>query len=114
MWRSCRRLYCTALAVEVTTSVIRWAPGDARLRRLCSLASWPGSYTQCHHTERDADRLNALLEKGSSLLGRRGTGLIITALARGPADVARVRERLPGLSEGVLTRRLRELTTSAW
>ncbi|MCX5336551.1 winged helix-turn-helix transcriptional regulator [Streptomyces sp. NBC_00140] len=47
-------------------------------------------------------------------MGRRGTGLIITALARGPADVAQVRERLPGLSEGVLTRRLRELTTSAW
>ncbi|WUT58676.1 helix-turn-helix transcriptional regulator [Streptomyces canus] len=51
------------------------------------------------------------LTRAFSLLGRRGTGLIITALARGPADVAQVRERLPGLSEGVLTRRLRELTT---
>lgn len=51
------------------------------------------------------------LTRAFSLLGRRGTGLIITALARGPADVAQVCERLPGLSEGVLTRRLRELTT---
>lgn len=25
-----------------------------------------GPYTQCHHTEHDADRLNALLEKGST------------------------------------------------
>ncbi|MFJ1733031.1 winged helix-turn-helix transcriptional regulator [Streptomyces sp. NPDC088254] len=51
------------------------------------------------------------LTRAFSLLGRRGTGLIITALARGPADVAQVCERLPGLSEGVLTRRLREMTT---
>ncbi|MEU5633593.1 winged helix-turn-helix transcriptional regulator [Streptomyces rishiriensis] len=51
------------------------------------------------------------LTRAFSLLGRRGTGLIITALARGPADVAQVCERLPGLSESVLTRRLRELTT---
>ncbi|MEW2051119.1 helix-turn-helix domain-containing protein [Streptomyces sp. NPDC005476] len=51
------------------------------------------------------------LTRAFSLLGRRGTGLIITALARGPADVTLVVQRLPGLSEAVLTRRLRELTT---
>ncbi|WP_060905620.1 winged helix-turn-helix transcriptional regulator [Streptomyces scabiei] len=51
------------------------------------------------------------LTRAFSLLGRRGTGLIVTILARGPVDVAQVCERLPGLSEGVLTRRLQELTT---
>ncbi|MDX2546306.1 winged helix-turn-helix transcriptional regulator [Streptomyces sp. WI04-05B] len=51
------------------------------------------------------------LTRACSLLGRRGIGLIITALARGPADVAKVSERLPGLGEGLLTRSLRELTT---
>ncbi|MBE1593972.1 MULTISPECIES: winged helix-turn-helix transcriptional regulator [Streptomyces] len=51
------------------------------------------------------------LTRASSLLGRLGTGLIVTALAKGPADVAQLRERLPGLSDGLLTRRLRELTT---
>ncbi|MFJ9250450.1 winged helix-turn-helix transcriptional regulator [Streptomyces sp. NPDC101776] len=50
------------------------------------------------------------LTRASSLLGRGGTGLIVTALARGPADVAQLREGVSGISEGALTRRLRELT----
>jgi DNA-binding HxlR family transcriptional regulator len=45
-----------------------------------------------------------------ALLGIRGTGLIITALAKGSADLPLMRERVPGLSDGLLTRRLREMT----
>lgn len=46
-----------------------------------------------------------------ALLGKRWSGLIIAALAKGPADFAQVRERVPGISDRVLARRLQELTT---
>ncbi|MEU2284926.1 helix-turn-helix domain-containing protein [Streptomyces sp. NPDC013178] len=52
----------------------------------------------------------AALSRACALLGTHGTGLIIAALAKGPADLPLVRERVPGISDGVLTRRLRELT----
>jgi DNA-binding HxlR family transcriptional regulator len=47
-----------------------------------------------------------------ALLGRPWNGLIIAALAKGPADIAQVRERVPGISDRTLARRLRELTTA--
>jgi DNA-binding HxlR family transcriptional regulator len=50
------------------------------------------------------------LNRALALLGTRGTGLIITALAKGAADLPLIRERVPGLSDGLLTRRLREMT----
>ncbi|AYC42127.1 winged helix-turn-helix transcriptional regulator [Streptomyces griseorubiginosus] len=50
------------------------------------------------------------LARAFALLGTRGTGLVITALAKGPADLHLIRERVPGLSDGLLTRRLREMT----
>lgn len=50
------------------------------------------------------------LTRAFALLGTRGTGLVIVALAKGPADLHLIRERVPGLSDGLLTRRLRELT----
>ena len=50
------------------------------------------------------------LTRAFALLGTRGTGLVITALAKGPADLQLVQERVPGLGEGLLTRRLREMT----
>ncbi|MDI5907137.1 MULTISPECIES: GNAT family N-acetyltransferase [Streptomyces] len=46
-----------------------------------------------------------------ALLGRPWNGLIIAALAKGPADTAQVRERVPGVSDRMLARRLQELTT---
>lgn len=35
------------------------------------------------------------LTRASALLGTRGTGLVITALAKGPADLHLLRERAP-------------------
>ncbi|MEU9343203.1 helix-turn-helix domain-containing protein [Streptomyces sp. NPDC048278] len=49
------------------------------------------------------------IARAFALLSRRGNGLILMALAKGPADFAQVRERVPGISDGTLTRRLREL-----
>ncbi|MFF3742413.1 winged helix-turn-helix transcriptional regulator [Streptomyces sp. NPDC002566] len=50
------------------------------------------------------------LTRAFALLGTRGTGLIVAALAKGPADLHLIRERVPGFSDGLLTRRLREMT----
>ncbi|MDX2546292.1 winged helix-turn-helix transcriptional regulator [Streptomyces sp. WI04-05B] len=50
------------------------------------------------------------LNRALAVLGIRGTGLVITALARGPAELSLMHERVPGLSDGLVTRRLRELT----
>ncbi|WP_328475698.1 helix-turn-helix transcriptional regulator [Streptomyces sp. NBC_00377] len=52
------------------------------------------------------------LASAFALLGRRWNGLIITALAKGPADFAQVRERVPGISDRMLARRLQELATA--
>ncbi|MER6425367.1 helix-turn-helix domain-containing protein [Streptomyces sp. NPDC001137] len=59
--------------------------------------------------ERLPEPLEALT-RAFALLGTRGTGLVITALAKGPADLHLLHERVPGLSDGLLTRRLREMT----
>jgi len=59
--------------------------------------------------ERLPEPLEALT-RAVALLGTRGIGLIITALAKGPADLHLIHERVPGLSDGLLTRRLREMT----
>ncbi|MFJ3307180.1 winged helix-turn-helix transcriptional regulator [Streptomyces sp. NPDC086549] len=45
-----------------------------------------------------------------ALLSRRWIGLILTALAKGPADLAQIRERIPGISDRMLAQRLQELT----
>ncbi|WP_157968434.1 winged helix-turn-helix transcriptional regulator [Streptomyces geranii] len=45
------------------------------------------------------------------LLGRAWSSLIIAALAKGPADFAQVRDRIPGIGDRVLAERLRELAT---
>jgi DNA-binding HxlR family transcriptional regulator len=50
------------------------------------------------------------LARALALLGTRGTGLIVAALAKGPADLHLIRERAPGFSDGLLKRRLREMT----
>ncbi|MEW1775977.1 helix-turn-helix domain-containing protein [Streptomyces sp. NPDC086777] len=44
------------------------------------------------------------------LLSNGWNGLILMALANGPADAARIRARVPGISSRTLARRLRELT----
>ncbi|MFC8674571.1 winged helix-turn-helix transcriptional regulator [Streptomyces griseorubiginosus] len=66
-----------------------------------------------HQPDPDPDQLPEPLEalaRAFALLGTRGTGLVITALAKGPADLHLIHERVPGLSDGLLTRRLREMT----
>ncbi|WP_052768695.1 winged helix-turn-helix transcriptional regulator [Streptomyces humi] len=50
------------------------------------------------------------ITRAFALLSRRWNGLILMALAKGPADFAQIRERVPGVSEPMLARRLRELT----
>ena len=45
-----------------------------------------------------------------ALLGKRWNGLIIAALAKGPADFTQIREQVPGISDRMLADRLRELT----
>ncbi|MFD9444688.1 winged helix-turn-helix transcriptional regulator [Streptomyces sp. NPDC060006] len=51
------------------------------------------------------------LIRAFALLGDPWNGLIIAALAKGPADFAQVRERVPGISDDTLADRLRDLTT---
>ncbi|MER5224313.1 winged helix-turn-helix transcriptional regulator [Streptomyces flaveus] len=51
------------------------------------------------------------LTQAFALLGTPWNGLIIAALATGQADFARVRERVPGISDDMLADRLQELTT---
>jgi DNA-binding HxlR family transcriptional regulator len=51
------------------------------------------------------------LTRAFALLGTPWNGLIIAALAKGWADFAQVRERVPGISDHTLADRLQELTT---
>ncbi|MFF2935514.1 winged helix-turn-helix transcriptional regulator [Streptomyces mirabilis] len=50
------------------------------------------------------------ITRAFTLLSRRWNGLILMALAKGPADFAQIRERLPGISNRMLAQRLQELT----
>ncbi|MEV0218249.1 helix-turn-helix domain-containing protein [Streptomyces sp. NPDC050704] len=47
-----------------------------------------------------------------ALLGKPWTGLIIAALAQGPADSAQLCESVPGISDRTLADRLQELATA--
>ncbi|MGW2959308.1 winged helix-turn-helix transcriptional regulator [Streptomyces sp. NPDC001220] len=53
---------------------------------------------------------SSAIARAFTLLSRRWNGLILMALAKGPSDFARIRERVPGISSRMLTRRLQELT----
>ncbi|MEV0742178.1 helix-turn-helix domain-containing protein [Streptomyces sp. NPDC050549] len=73
----------------------------------------PSRCAQREHRSQ-APRLPASLlaaDRAFALMGRRWNGLIIAALAKGPADFAQVRDRIPGISDRMLTERLRELAT---
>ncbi|MFI2761705.1 winged helix-turn-helix transcriptional regulator [Streptomyces echinatus] len=50
------------------------------------------------------------ITRAFTLLSRRWNGLILMALAKGPADFAQIHERVPGISDRMLTQRLQELT----
>ncbi|MGW1987379.1 winged helix-turn-helix transcriptional regulator [Streptomyces collinus] len=50
------------------------------------------------------------ITRAFALLSRRWNGLILMALAKGPADFAQMRERVPGIGDRMLAQRLRELT----
>lgn len=50
------------------------------------------------------------LTRAFALLGRRWNGLILAALAHGPAGFGQLRERVPGISDRLLADRLHELT----
>ncbi|MFC9502832.1 winged helix-turn-helix transcriptional regulator [Streptomyces sp. NPDC057002] len=53
--------------------------------------------------------LTEALAKASVLLGKRWSVLILAALAKGPASFGRTREQVPGISDRLLSERLREL-----
>ena len=50
------------------------------------------------------------ITRAFTLLSRRWNGLILMALAKGPADLAQIRERVPGISDRMLAQHLQELT----
>ncbi|MFE2068920.1 winged helix-turn-helix transcriptional regulator [Streptomyces sp. NPDC059467] len=50
------------------------------------------------------------ITRAFALLSRRWNGLILMALAKGSADFAQIRERVPGISDRMLAQRLQELT----
>ncbi|MGY5104389.1 winged helix-turn-helix transcriptional regulator [Streptomyces sp. 900105245] len=50
------------------------------------------------------------ITRAFDLLNKRWNGLILMVLAKGPADFAQIRERVPGISDRMLAQRLRELT----
>ncbi|MFE1988073.1 winged helix-turn-helix transcriptional regulator [Streptomyces mirabilis] len=47
-----------------------------------------------------------------ALLGKRWNGLVLAALAQGPAGFGEVRERVPGISDRMLADRLHELAVA--
>ncbi|MGY4922246.1 winged helix-turn-helix transcriptional regulator [Streptomyces sp. 900105755] len=58
---------------------------------------------------RSADTSPAIT-RAFALLSNGWNGLILMALAKGSADSAQIRERVPGISSRLLARRLRELS----
>ncbi|MEU5597796.1 helix-turn-helix domain-containing protein [Streptomyces sp. NPDC020298] len=50
------------------------------------------------------------ITRAFNLLSRRWNGLILMALAKGPADFAHIRERVSGINDRMLAQRLQELT----
>ncbi|MER5787545.1 helix-turn-helix domain-containing protein [Streptomyces sp. NPDC001980] len=50
------------------------------------------------------------ITRAFALLSNGWNGLILMALAKGPADSAQIRERVPGISGRTLAQRLQELT----
>ncbi|MFJ9563953.1 winged helix-turn-helix transcriptional regulator [Streptomyces fuscichromogenes] len=68
----------------------------------------PRSAHRCEHPQ-SADSPPAI-NRAFTLLSRHWNGLILMALAKGPADFGQIRERVPGISSRTLTQRLAELT----
>lgn len=71
---------------------------------------------RCTQREHPSDALRlpeSLLAADRALaqLGRPWNSLVIAALAKGPADFAQVRDRIPGIGDRMLAERLRELAT---
>jgi DNA-binding HxlR family transcriptional regulator len=71
---------------------------------------------RCTQREHPSDPLRlpeSLLAADRALaqLGRPWNGLVIAALAKGPADFAQVRDRIPGIGDRMLAERLGELAT---
>jgi DNA-binding HxlR family transcriptional regulator len=52
------------------------------------------------------------LTRAFALLGKRWNGLVLAALAAGPAGFGEVRERVPGISDRMLADRLHELAVA--
>lgn len=52
------------------------------------------------------------LPRAFALLGKRWSGLVLAALAKGPAGFGEVRERVPGISDRMLADRLHELAVA--
>lgn len=57
------------------------------------------------HSPQVCDRFHAAIE----LIGRRWTGAIISAMFKGATRFCEIREAIPGISDRLLTERLKEL-----
>jgi DNA-binding HxlR family transcriptional regulator len=56
-----------------------------------------------------ADQVCELFHGSIELIGRRWSGAVISALTRGPLRFCEIREAIPGVSDRLLTQRLKEL-----
>ncbi len=57
----------------------------------------------------DKPRCDEALTRAFSLLGKRWTGMIVGVLLDGPARFTELARAIPGITEGMLSARLREL-----
>ncbi|MFJ9590956.1 winged helix-turn-helix transcriptional regulator [Streptomyces acidicola] len=65
--------------------------------------------TMTDSLEPEVPPLIEALARAFALLGKPGNGLVLTALAKGPAGFAEVRKQVPGISDRMLAERIREL-----
>ncbi|WP_406431248.1 helix-turn-helix transcriptional regulator [Streptomyces sp. NBC_00631] len=71
----------------------------------------PQNPQPAHRTEHpQSTDTSPAITRAFDLLSKGWNGLILMALAKGPADVTQIRERVPGISNRMLAQRLQELT----
>jgi DNA-binding HxlR family transcriptional regulator len=68
----------------------------------------------CTSAEQFTERYCPFFQHTIELIGRRWTGVVLLALARGPLRFSRLRDVIPGLSDRLLSERLTELETSGF
>ncbi|MGY5051074.1 winged helix-turn-helix transcriptional regulator [Streptomyces sp. 900105755] len=103
----CDRTHAHRICASCRTATARAVPERTRTMPT------PQDPHRADRTEhpRSADTSPAIA-RAFALLSNDWNGLILMALAKGPADSAQIRERVPGISSRMLTQRLQELTAT--